>query len=861
MTKNKYSSLYKYILLLYFIILLPGMGYCQTMKDDIKPNVYTYMGSDNHHDIKDISDNWEFIIPTQNISSSVDLPILASQDIRRISFSKTFRIPDSFRNRQLIIWFPGIKGIADININNIQVLERENLPSAFKIRIPMNLLNISGENNLDIVIRRTETPDDGIPNFVNIFQSPQNLGIMGEIYLEWLPSAYFSDLNYSFKKNKLSFSYQLNIDESFKINNEINPKILCEEEIKDSQGKIIFSRYEYIDLQSMNKVFTRSTYIKDPRYWSPNSTEFYHLRITVKSGSGLIAFLEQKIGLKEILFNDQKMIINNEVISLRGINYRINYPILTKENKADISKDEFYSNLRKDFIDIKNLNFNAVKFPNSPPHPACFFLADSLGLNLFIEIGLWRVPEPYFRDDKFLQISKKVADEIILMRSLHPSFTAMGIGNEIPVHLPSVKKYMLILKGYIEQKLQIPLYLTPLNIELLSQRPLTDFYMLNKYDLSLLKEFSQITKTDIFSEGGPLFFGNVGFSVANTFGYEDNVNPEEIQSARVQEFLELALEHANVGGYFLESYRDWDAASPARLGQKGSSGKYTYPYGLIRNDNVKRDLYYRISQFHNGEYPLPSLNFIPSKKSNFFSISVFIFSIAILFLYRKDYRFRENLKRSMVHPYGFFVDLRDRRIISILNSTIIGLYTNFLVSTLIAAYLYYMRDNLLMEEMLSSVLVPLDLKFIYLELIKSPLYISFFIWLGFYLLQLTIVILLKIINLLAVEKIRFKQYLAACNWAGAPLFLLFPLSMLSYHLMQFELARSLIILILIGFFFWYNFRLGNGLRVLLSMRVYKVFVLLILLYSGAIFTFGAIYESDYRLITYLQLLMDASPLF
>jgi len=71
MTKNKYSSLYKYILLLYFIILLPGMGYCQTMKDDIKPNVYTYMGSDNHHDIKDISDNWEFIIPTQNISSSV----------------------------------------------------------------------------------------------------------------------------------------------------------------------------------------------------------------------------------------------------------------------------------------------------------------------------------------------------------------------------------------------------------------------------------------------------------------------------------------------------------------------------------------------------------------------------------------------------------------------------------------------------------------------------------------------------------------------------------------------------------------------------------------------------------------------
>ena len=215
----------------------------------------------------------------------------------------------------------------------------------------------------------------------------------------------------------------------------------------------------------------------------------------------------------------------------------------------------------------------------------------------------------------------------------------------------------------------------------------------------------------------------------------------------------------------------------------------------------------------------------------------------------------------MAHPYGFFVDLRDRRIISILNSTIIGLYTNFLVSILIAAYIYYMRDNVIMEEMLSSVLVPLHLKFIYLELIKSPLYISLIIWLSFYLLQLTIVILLKIINLLAAEKIRFKQYLAVCNWAGAPLFLLLPVSMLSHHLMHFEMLHPLIILILFLFFFWYNFRLGNGLRILLSMRVYKILLLLIVIYGGAIFAFGAIYESNYGLITYFQLLTDAYPLF
>ena len=114
---------------------------------------------------------------------------------------------------------------------------------------------------------------------------------------------------------------------------------------------------------------------------------------------------------------------------------------------------------------------------------------------------------------------------------------------------------------------------------------------------------------------------------------------------------------------------------------------------------------------------------------------------------------------------------------------------------------------------------------------------------------------------MATEKIRFKQYLAVCNWAGAPLFLLFPVSMLSYHLMHIPVAQPLMILILFLFFLWYNIRLGNGLRVLLTMRIYKIVVLLLFIYGGTLFTLGAIYESKYGLLTYLQLLKDANPLF
>jgi len=861
MTHIKYSSLYKYIFVFGLIVFLiyPASGHASQIKG--YHNVYSYSGSKNHHHVKNISVGWEIFTPDRNLTATVNLPILAPANTNRITFSKTFKIEDSLRNRELIIWFPGIHGNASINVNNIQVLQRFNIPSGFKVQIPINLLNISGENNLDIVISKPGSPDVGIPNLVKIFKPHQNLGITGDIYLEWLPAVYFTDLNYTFEKNKLSFGYQLIIDKSYRETHEIYPKVRCEEEIRDPNGNVIYSRFEYLDLKAMTKKFNRSTFIINPLRWSSDSPEFYLLRLTAKSGSGLIAFHEQNIGLKQTSFNNHQMFINDTLLEIKGINYRLNHPIYTNVQDNSISAEEFLTELKEDFIDIKKLGFNSIRLPNTSPHPACLFLADSLGLYLFCENGLWRIPEPYFRNDQLLQISKKVADEILIQHSLHPSFTALGIGNEIPVHLPSVKKFMLILKGYIEQKSALPLYLTPLNIELISQGPVTEFYLCNKYDLSILTDFNEISNAEFYKQRESLIFGNVGFSVAHIEQKMDEINPEYVQSAHIQELLKLATNQANFGGYFLESYKDWNADIPARFGQQTISGKYVYPYGLIDHNGNKRDLYFQIPKLLNSDFSLPPAAKMLPDKSNFFSIAVLLISIAILFIYRRDYRFRENLKRSMAHPYGFFVDLRDRRIISILNSTIIGLYTNFLVSTLIAAYIYYMRDNILMEEMLSSILAPLQMKLFYLELIKSPLYISLIVWLSFYLLQLTIVILLKIINLLAKEKIRFKQYLAVCNWAGAPLFLLFPASMLSFHLMHFAPARPLIILILIIFFFWYNIRLGNGLRVLLSMRVYKIFVLLVLIYVGAIFAFGAIYESNYGLITYLHLLADAFPLF
>ena len=792
---------YIYFSLSCLILLFMNDAFSQDKEitDELDP--YSLAGIKNNHHLKKISDNWELIIPQKNISTNTNLPILLPGNIEQIIFRKNFQIPDFLRNHDLVLWLPHINGLSNISINNIHLLERMNLPSAFKIQVPINLLNISSDNTLDIVIRKPKSVDEGMPMLVKIFSPKHNLGILGDLYLEWLPHAYFEGFQYSYKKNKVSFDYNLVIDEQFLVNYESNPKIRCQELIKDSNGNTLFNRFEYIDSEPMNKRFASSTYINTPKLWSSDTPEMYTIILTAKSGTGLIASFQQKIGLKEISISNQQMMVNNQQLKIKGINYRHEFQVYDSELDLNFINENLKRKIRDDFKNIKSLGFNTVRFPNTTPHPYCFYVADSLGLYIFCDIGLWRIPEDYFRDDQLLQISKNVADDIIQLYGNHPSFLSLGIGNEIPIHLPSVKKYMLILKGYIEQKSAIKLHLTPLNINLISQHPITEFYLVNKYDLSFLTEYDNIFKSELMSQRATLMIGNIGFSLANFSKLNDQKKIEEMQSSKMQRALEIVSSQENLGGFFVDSYQDWSADSPARLSSQDIQGLLTYPYGLISYDNKRRDLFYKIPKLLKGEYENTAIDIITSKKSNFFSISVLVFSIAIVYIYRKNYRFRENLKRSMAHPYGFFVDLRDRRIISILNSTIIGLYTNFLVASIIAAYIYYMRDNILIEEALSSILVPLQAKSFYLELIKYTFFITVAVWLGFYLLQLTIVILLKIINLFAAEKIRFKQYLAVCNWAGAPLVLLFPVSMLSYHLMYYQIARPLMIIILLLFFF------------------------------------------------------------
>jgi hypothetical protein len=380
---------------------------------------------------------------------------------------------------------------------------------------------------------------------------------------------------------------------------------------------------------------------------------------------------------------------------------------------------------------------------------------------------------------------------------------------------------------------------------------------LNRYDSAIL---SHLNSTERLNSNitSPLFLANVGFvsPIIN-----NNADLNTYQYSKMQDFFRLVSKDNLHNGFFIESFQDWEAAVPGHITQSVDDTIHTYPFGLIQWNGKRRQLYDKISYLLDGTTDEIVTFSEGSKQSNVFSLTIFISSIIFFLIYGRSYRLKENIKRSIAHPYGFFVDLRDRRIISIFNSTLIGLYTLLLLANLIAAIVYYFHDNLFFEEYISTLLVPLGVKLLYLKISDSPLLLVLCTWLCFTLMQLLLVFCLRIISIFAREKIRNRQLLAVCNWAGSPILLLLPISLLSYQLLSYENFRIVIFIIIFLYFLWFNYRLGNGIRVLYILSSLKVYIIMILTYSLVLSIFGAFFKAKYDVFNYFELLKQAQNLF
>jgi len=741
----------------------------------------------------------------------------------------------------------GFHGLVTVYINGNLVSKQPNGSAPFRTKISLKYLKDKSENYIKIVLIKNSTFDNGFPVLTHLYTEPEYVGVTRPFYIELIKQTIFDDFKYSINKTSkgliLDYSYRINQNIISSLKNKSG--LYFEEIFSDSSGKTISKRTN--PANSKTGLLNNKITLKPNHLWSLDNPRFINLEITLKRYGREIRKEEKQFSFRNIEVNKNIIYFNFEKRLFHGLNYY--------ENLASKKSSNIYSDIRKHLSLIKNDGFNAVRFYGHIPDERYLSIADTLGLFVFVDLPIRRFPDIAFKKDVLLENLKRTITSTINQFKSHPSFIALGIGQEILLSDPSTQKFYIILNGTTEKPIPLATYISPVPQNGFAKEMAADFYMLDLYAPLALKT-DEILETMIPYS----LAGKTGFS--GDFEYLDHDNPNYNLQHRLllKTDINSAFKNLKLQGGFIESFMDWRVKSPSHQNDG------------IENDLVQNGLYdttlTKYSWAINSEQNIWKNADIETlavekklKSSNIFSIVMFFGSLIFFFFYKRYPRFSENYKRAIKHPYGFYVDMRERRIIPVFNSFMLGVHNSLILSIFFASFIYYVNDSLLVQELLNVLISTPHIYTAYLLISKSEFLLIAVIFVLVFLHPIMIGVILKILGMISKNYVRFRQSMVIGLWSGAPFIFMLPFSFAAYHLLINDLFVIPLIIIVILFLLWANIRLINGIRVLVLAKFRVIFLVLLLSYTLPLVIFGFFFIPQPMWYDYLVTLINSSSLF
>ncbi|MEJ2542774.1 MAG: glycoside hydrolase family 2 TIM barrel-domain containing protein [Calditrichaceae bacterium] len=761
-----------------------------------------------------------------------------------LNLKTSFNIDSASIGKKIYIEFQGTGGSAEVYLNQklLQFIPNAQIP--VKIAIVNDLLLYEQKNEITINFRIPKSINEGYPVFTHLYTEPYYLGIINPIKIGIEPDFFIENLTYQVNKVdeicEINYAYDLNIPQ--KLIDQVIPASI-DYSILGSQGKLYHRRINTI--KAASSTIEGLLKISKTELWQPDNPINSYLIYTIARNNRILFKDTLAFAFRTSSSNKKQFFLNGDRIIIKGINYYQNY--------LNFMGKDYRKIIHKDLKNIKNLGFNAVRFPDYFPDEDIIFMADSIGLLLFPELPIRRYPVSLFQSDNLLENTKRSIKEISNFIYKHPAFYALGLGQEIPLYHGSVQKFYLIINGYSKSITLLPTYLSPILSNVSYRERFADFYILDIY-----RPLHSIQNKNYLS---PYSLAGKVAIIRDSEAKKWDTEPSNLKRAifLTQEIQSLFKDFGFKGG-FIESYQDWYSIVPTNLTTK-QDNPLIMPNGIMQNNsepkpwlNTIDNIWELFNKMTIGEHSTKTA-------TNFFSILMLFASLIFLAIYRKQSRLRDNLKRAVRHPYGFFVDLRERRIIPLFNSFLVGAFAALILAVYLGSFFYYYRDSFWIQEIFCLFLKPFNLYKDYLEYVSSPVKITLVFFILLFLYPILVSIILYLINIFNVRKIRYRQGLAIALWSGVPLFFLLPISLIGYHLLYY-LKDQIILFIIMGvFIIWSHLRIVNGIRVLFITKSAKIFTILLLSYIVPILIFWAVFRPESHWYDYFILLLNTKSLF
>lgn len=142
-----------------------------------------------------------------------------------------------------------------------------------------------------------------------------------------------------------------------------------------------------------------SVTVADPKLWSPDNPFLYDFEICLKRNGVSMDYWSHRIGIREFSIRDRKVLLNGEVINLRGYSKHEEYPVTGRTFSSDI--------VRKDYELCKKGNANFLRLCHYPHHLEEYKIASEMGFLVIAEVPNVNFKKEQFQNPELLELANK----------------------------------------------------------------------------------------------------------------------------------------------------------------------------------------------------------------------------------------------------------------------------------------------------------------------------------------------------------------------------------------------------------------------------------------------------------------------
>jgi len=314
-----------------------------------------------------------------------------------------------------------------------------------------------------------------------------------------------------------------------------------------------------------------------------------------------------------------------------------------------------------------------------------------------------------------------------------------------------------------------------------------------------------------------VFIGSAAYFTSN--GSSDGYTNEFSNEAQAKYYDDLFsyADEVNETGFFIHSMFDYRSEFHSIV--SGYSYDKVVHLGILGEDRNTNRLSYRTlyARLHNQERITIPLGAQSDSAPMVFVIFGLFIALLVGFLFNSGRKFREDASRALLRPYNFFADIRDQRIISGFQTTVMALIISTVMSLLLSSVLASLRDNIFFENVLLSLGSDTIMKFVS-YLAWNPFQALLILTPVIFIKLLFLTILVKFASVFVQTKVDLSNSYFAAIWSFLPFVLTTPLAIILFKILGNPIVAPYVYLVLLLFVVWSLMRLIKGIYVIFDIR-------------------------------------------